>query len=178
MRCAAKRIAFLFLYCMYIVSIITISSVWIRSIIKPRSRHCLAICQSITTAIVLPEDIRRCFGLWWGMPSAAMSWSDGVPFCVEYTGMYCQDLRAWLEREGIVYGMVNPRMMHRFVRSEGQVFDFFVKRSITCPRNLSRNLRIRDRMIFFMLFSFVDLNDGANVRIFFQLFIVLPETDS
>ena len=37
-----------------------------------------------------------------------------VLFCMEYTGLYCQDLRLWLEREGIVYGMVSPRKMHRF----------------------------------------------------------------
>ena len=37
-----------------------------------------------------------------------------VLFCMEYTGLYCQELREWLEREGIVYGMVNPRKMHRF----------------------------------------------------------------
>jgi hypothetical protein len=28
-----------------------------------------------------------------------------VLFCMEYTGLYCQELREWLEREGIVYGM-------------------------------------------------------------------------
>jgi transposase len=39
---------------------------------------------------------------------------DSVLFCMEYTGLYCQDLRAWLEKEGFVYGMVNPRKMHRF----------------------------------------------------------------
>ena len=38
----------------------------------------------------------------------------GVLFCMEYTGLYCQDLRLWLEREGITYGMVSPRKMHRF----------------------------------------------------------------
>ena len=39
---------------------------------------------------------------------------DSVLFCMEYTGLYCQDLRAWLEKVGFVYGMVNPRKMHRF----------------------------------------------------------------
>lgn len=35
-------------------------------------------------------------------------------FCMEYTGLYCQEFRQWLERQGIVYGMVVPRKMHRF----------------------------------------------------------------
>ena len=39
---------------------------------------------------------------------------DSVLFCMEYTGLYCQDLRMWLEKEEFVYGMVNPRKMHRF----------------------------------------------------------------
>lgn len=37
-----------------------------------------------------------------------------VLFCMEYTGLYCQDLRQWLEHKGITYGMVSPRKMHRF----------------------------------------------------------------
>ena len=39
---------------------------------------------------------------------------DSVLFCMEYTGLYSQDFRVWLEREGYVYGMVQPRKMHRF----------------------------------------------------------------
>lgn len=35
-------------------------------------------------------------------------------FCMEYTGLYNQNFRQWLEREGIVYGMVNGRKMHHF----------------------------------------------------------------
>lgn len=39
---------------------------------------------------------------------------DHVLFCMEHTGLYGQDFRVWLEKEGLVYGMVNPRKMHRF----------------------------------------------------------------
>ena len=39
---------------------------------------------------------------------------DRVLFCMEHTGLYGQDFRVWLEEKGIVYGMVNPRRMHRF----------------------------------------------------------------
>lgn len=35
-------------------------------------------------------------------------------FCMEYTGLYNQNFRQWLERVGIVYGMVNGRKMHHF----------------------------------------------------------------
>ena len=45
---------------------------------------------------------------------------DSVLFCMEYTGLYCQNLRLWLEKEGIVYGMVNPRKMHRFEPDLGE----------------------------------------------------------
>ena len=44
------------------------------------------------------------------------------------------------------------------VRSEGQVFDFYVKRSITCPRDLARNSkdnRVEIIVLFiFFVFSF------------------------
>ena len=30
-------------------------------------------------------------------------------FCMEYTGLYSQEFRQWLERMKIVYGMVSPR---------------------------------------------------------------------
>lgn len=39
---------------------------------------------------------------------------DEVLFCMEYTGLYSHDFRLWLEKEEIVYGMVEPRKMHRF----------------------------------------------------------------
>lgn len=35
-------------------------------------------------------------------------------FCMEYTGLYSQEFRQWLEYKRIVYGMVSPRRMHRF----------------------------------------------------------------
>lgn len=41
-------------------------------------------------------------------------------FCMEYTGLYCQDFRQWLERRRIVYGMVSPRRMHRFEPDLGE----------------------------------------------------------
>ena len=43
-----------------------------------------------------------------------------VLFCMEYTGLYCQDFRLWLERKGYVYGMVQPRKMHRFEPDLGE----------------------------------------------------------
>lgn len=39
---------------------------------------------------------------------------ESVLFCMEHTGLYSQDFRIWLEGEGYVYGMVQPRKMHRF----------------------------------------------------------------
>lgn len=39
---------------------------------------------------------------------------DDVLFCMEYTGLYAQNFRIWLEETGIMYGMVNPRKMHHF----------------------------------------------------------------
>jgi len=39
---------------------------------------------------------------------------DDVLFCMEYTGLYNQNFRLWLEKKRIVYGMVEPRKMHRF----------------------------------------------------------------
>lgn len=45
---------------------------------------------------------------------------DCVLFCMEYTGLYSQDFRIWLEKEGIVYGMVQPRKMHRFEPDLGE----------------------------------------------------------
>ena len=45
---------------------------------------------------------------------------DSVLFCMEYTGLYCQDFRVWLEKEGYVYGMVQPRKMHRFEPDLGE----------------------------------------------------------
>ena len=41
-------------------------------------------------------------------------------FCMEYTGLYCQEFRQWLERRRIVYGMVSPRRMHRFEPDLGE----------------------------------------------------------
>lgn len=43
-----------------------------------------------------------------------------VLFCMEHTGLYCQDFRLWLERKGYVYGMVQPRKMHRFEPDLGE----------------------------------------------------------
>lgn len=34
--------------------------------------------------------------------------------CMEYTGLYCQGFRRWLESEDIIYYMVNPMKMHRY----------------------------------------------------------------
>ena len=45
---------------------------------------------------------------------------DCVLFCMEHTGLYCQDFRLWLERKGYVYGMVQPRKMHRFEPDLGE----------------------------------------------------------
>jgi transposase len=45
---------------------------------------------------------------------------QSVLFCMEYTGLYCQDLRLWLEKEGFAYGMVQPRKMHRFEPDLGE----------------------------------------------------------
>ncbi len=39
---------------------------------------------------------------------------DTILFCMEYTGLYCQNFRLWLESQGHTYGMVEPRKMHRF----------------------------------------------------------------
>jgi transposase len=43
-----------------------------------------------------------------------------VLFCMEHTGLYCQDFRLWLERNGYIYGMVQPRKMHRFEPDLGE----------------------------------------------------------
>ena len=45
---------------------------------------------------------------------------ESTIFCMEYTGLYCHDFRLWLENEGIVYGMINPRKMHRFEPDLGE----------------------------------------------------------
>jgi transposase len=45
---------------------------------------------------------------------------DCVLFCMEYTGLYSQDFRVWLEKEGFLYGMVQPRKMHRFEPDLGE----------------------------------------------------------
>lgn len=45
---------------------------------------------------------------------------ERVLFCMEHTGLYCQDFRLWLERNGYVYGMVQPRKMHRFEPDLGE----------------------------------------------------------
>lgn len=34
--------------------------------------------------------------------------------CMEYTGLYAHDFRTWLEKEDIVYYMVDPKRMHNF----------------------------------------------------------------
>lgn len=39
---------------------------------------------------------------------------DTFLFCMEHTGLYSQNFRLWLESKGYVYGMVEPRKMHRF----------------------------------------------------------------
>ena len=41
-----------------------------------------------------------------------------VLFCMEYTGLYCQELREWLEREGIRI-RVHPRGMGQISRRAG-----------------------------------------------------------
>ena len=45
---------------------------------------------------------------------------DCALFCMEYTGLYSQGFRLWLEKEGIKYGMVQPRKMHRFEPDLGE----------------------------------------------------------
>lgn len=37
-----------------------------------------------------------------------------ILFCMEYTGLYNQNFRLWLESKGYIYGMVESRKMHRF----------------------------------------------------------------
>lgn len=56
----------------------------------------------------------------WLMKIANGSYS--LLFCMEYTGLYNQDFRQWLENHQYTYGMVDPRKMHRFEPglSEGQ----------------------------------------------------------
>lgn len=39
---------------------------------------------------------------------------DIVLFCMEYTGLYTQNFRLWLEEKHYIYRMVEPRKMHRF----------------------------------------------------------------
>ena len=39
---------------------------------------------------------------------------DEILLTMEYTGLYSQNFRLWLEQSGIHYYMVNPRKMHRF----------------------------------------------------------------
>ena len=39
---------------------------------------------------------------------------DTFLFCMEYTGLYNQNFRLWLESKEYIYGMVEPRKMHRF----------------------------------------------------------------
>jgi transposase len=56
-------------------------------------------------------------GKWLGKLKAN---EDSVLFCMEYTGLYSQDFRIWLEKEGFVYGMVQPRKMHRFEPDLGE----------------------------------------------------------
>ncbi len=41
-------------------------------------------------------------------------------FCMEYTGLYSQEFRQWLERKKIIYGMISPRKMHRFEPDLGE----------------------------------------------------------
>jgi transposase len=45
---------------------------------------------------------------------------DCVLFCMEHTGLYSQDFRIWLEKEEFLYGMVQPRKMHRFEPDLGE----------------------------------------------------------
>ena len=45
---------------------------------------------------------------------------ERVLFCMEHTGLYCQNFRLWLERKGYIYGMVQPRKMHRFEPDLGE----------------------------------------------------------
>ena len=45
---------------------------------------------------------------------------DCALFCMEYTGLYSQGFRLWLEKEDIKYGMVQPRKMHRFEPDLGE----------------------------------------------------------
>ena len=39
---------------------------------------------------------------------------DTFLFCMEYTGLYNQNFRLWLESKEYIYGMVDPRKMHHF----------------------------------------------------------------
>mgnify|MGYP000391660417 CR=1 FL=1 len=39
---------------------------------------------------------------------------DTFLFCMEYTGLYNQNFRLWLESKEYIYSMVEPRKMHRF----------------------------------------------------------------
>lgn len=39
---------------------------------------------------------------------------DTFLFCLEYTGLYNQNFRLWLESKEYIYSMVEPRKMHRF----------------------------------------------------------------
>ena len=45
---------------------------------------------------------------------------NSVLFCMEHTGLYSLDFRIWLENECYVYGMVQPRKMHRFEPDLGE----------------------------------------------------------
>ena len=45
---------------------------------------------------------------------------SSVLFCMEHTGLYCHDFRLWLEQEDYIYGMVQPRKMHRFEPDLGE----------------------------------------------------------
>ena len=81
---------------------------------------------------------------------------DSLLFCMEYTGLYCQNFRQWLENQGYVYGMVDPRKMHRFEPDldEGQrsldrvktdELDSF-RIAVYCEQNHKRILRSPSRL--------------------------------
>lgn len=81
---------------------------------------------------------------------------DTLLFCMEYTGLYNQNFRLWLESKGHIYGMVEPRKMHRFEpdlddgqrsldRVKTDELDSF-RIAIYCEQNHKRILRSPSRL--------------------------------
>ena len=89
---------------------------------------------------------------------------DNLLFCMEHTGLYCQDFRMWLESHQYIYGMVDPRKMHRFEpdldagqrsldRVKSDELDAF-RIAIYCEQNHKKILRSPSRLppaIYFKL---------------------------